>query len=117
MLGRLLACRCRPDGYLAQPSVTEETHKLVHEEPEQILLLFGLRAKEGGEERECLRADVRERVEREGLEDLEHGEEVLLQPVLEVPDEKMRVCPVGVQQRLVTEVPVRDVSDTRDGTS
>ena len=95
----------------------EATYQLVDEEPEQILLLLGLRAKEGSEERECLRADVRERVERECLEDLKHGEEVLLEPVLEVPDEEVRICPVGVQQRLVTEVPVRDVSDTRDGTS
>ena len=69
----------------------EATYQLVHEEPEQILLLLGLRAKEGGEERECLRADVRERVEREGLEDLEHGEEVLLQPVLERPNNEMLI--------------------------
>ena len=72
----------------------EATYQLVHEEPEQILLLLGLRAKEGGKERECLRTHVREWVEREGLEDLEHGKEILLQPVLEVPDKEVRVSPV-----------------------
>ena len=62
----------------------EATYQLVDEEPEQILLLLGLRAEEGGEERECLRTHIRERVERKGLEDLEHGKEILLQPVLKV---------------------------------
>ena len=71
------------------------------------MLLLRLRAKESGEKGKGLCADIVEGVEGEGLEDLEDGEEVFLEPVFEVPDEEMCVRDVRMKQRLVTEVSVR----------
>ena len=69
------------------------------------MLLLGLRAKEGSEERECLCANIGERVEGERLEDLQNREEILLQPVFKVPHEKVRVGDIGMKKRLVAKVP------------
>ena len=52
-----------------------------------------------------MRANIGEWVEGERLEDLQNGEEILLEPVLEVPHEKVRVGDIGVKKRLVAKVP------------
>jgi hypothetical protein len=39
------------------------------------------------------------------LEYLKEGEEELLQPVFEVPNDKVLICNIWVQQRLVAEIP------------
>ena len=69
------------------------------------MLLLRLRAEEGSEERECLCADIGEWVERERLENLQDGEEVFLQPILEVPHEKVSVGDIRMEKRLVAKVP------------
>ena len=69
------------------------------------MLLLWLRAEQGSEERKRLRANIGERIEGERLEDLQDGEEILLQPVFEVPHEKVRVGDIGVQKGLVAKVP------------
>ena len=69
------------------------------------MLLLRLRAEEGSEEHKRLRANIGEWVEGERLENLQDGEEILLQPILEVPHEKVRVGDIGVKERLVAKVP------------
>ena len=58
--------------------------------------MLWLRAEEVGEKCESLGANVVERIEGESLEDLEDGEEVFLEPILEVPDEKVSVLGIRV---------------------
>ena len=86
-------------------SKTEGTYELVHEETKEVLLLLRLRAEESSEERECLRTNIGERIEGERLEDLQNGEEILLQPILEVPHEKVRAGNIRMEKRLVAKVP------------
>ena len=59
--------------------------------------MLGLGAKESGEEGKGLCADVGEGIEGEGLEDLEYGEEILLEPILEVPYKQVLVCRVRMK--------------------
>ena len=59
--------------------------------------MLGLCAKEVGEKGECLGTDVVEGVKGEGFENLEDGEKVFLEPVLEVPDEEMLVLDIRVE--------------------
>ena len=84
-----------------------KTHKFVDEEAEKVLLLLGLRAKEVCEKGESLCADVVEGVEGKGLEDLEDGEEVFLEPILEVPEEKVSILDIRVEKRLIAKVSVQ----------
>lgn len=80
---------------------------------------------------ECLCSDISQRIEREHLDDtrqlgsqtslnygnspkmahylqnLQQREEILLEPVLKVPDNEMLVCDPGMEKRLVTEISVR----------
>lgn len=83
-----------------------KTHKFVDEEAEKVLLLLGLRTKEICEEGEGLGANIGEWVKGERLEDLEYGEEVLLEPILEVPDEEVRIRDIWVEKWLITKVSV-----------
>lgn len=82
------------------------THEFVYEEAEKVLLLFGLSAKEVGEEGESLCTDVVEWIKGECLEDLEDGEEVFLEPILKVPTEKVRILDIWVEKRLIAKVSV-----------
>ena len=50
---------------------------------------------------------------RQHLEYLKEGEEELLQPIFEVPDDEVLICYVWVQQWLVTEIPRLSNSDQR----
>ena len=52
-------------------------------------------------------------VAKTDLENLKDREEVLLQPVLEVPDDKMRVCPVWMKEGLIAKVSARWAKDMR----
>lgn len=71
--------------------------QFVDEEPEKVLLLFGLVFKESGEETQGLRADVGEWVQGKCFQGLENREEVFLEPVFIVPYDEMGICYFGMQ--------------------
>ncbi len=80
------------------------THEFVCKEAEKVLLLLGLGTKEVGEEGESLSTDIVERVKGKCLKDLEDGEEVLLEPILKVPNEEVRIGDIWVEEWLIAEV-------------
>ena len=78
------------------------------------MLLLRLGAEQGSEERKRLRANIGEWVEGERLENLQDREEILLEPVFEVPHEKVRVGDIRMEKGLVAKVPGEEQRDRRD---